>query len=142
MSARAYDNFDLLVESIDAARFRVRVTHCEAGDSPALITSLPFSDIELENVLLKLDPGRSGTRRLLDPYAQASVDMGAGLYDADFGTTSCWPGLAVPIRREAGNTACAYAFGWLTRRGLPACRGNSSMTGRGTASSRSRTALR
>ncbi len=84
MSARAYDNFDLLIESIDAARFRVRVTHCEAGDSPALITSLPFSDIELENVLLKLDPGRSGTRRLLDPYAQASVDMGAGLYDAVF----------------------------------------------------------
>ena len=84
MSARAYDNFDLLVESIDAARCRVRVTHCEAGDSPALITSLPFSDIELENVLLKLDPGRSGTRRLLDPYAQASVDMGAGLYDAVF----------------------------------------------------------
>jgi CHAT domain len=84
MTARAYDNFDLLIESIDAAQFRVRVTHCEAGDSPALITSLPFSDLQLENVLLKLDPGRSGTRRLLDPYAQASVDMGTGLFDAVF----------------------------------------------------------
>jgi hypothetical protein len=84
MTARAYDNFDLLIESIDASQFRVRVTHCEAGDSPAMITSLPFSDLQLENVLLKLDPGRSGTRRLLDPYAQASVDMGAGLFDAVF----------------------------------------------------------
>ena len=84
MGSRDYDNFDVLIEAMDPDRFRVRVTQCAVGDTPASISSLPFSDVELENVLLKLDPGRSGTRRILDPYAQASVDLGAGLFDAVF----------------------------------------------------------
>src|SRR6266568_8688552 len=84
MGSRIYDNFDVLLEAVDSQRFRVRVTQCAVGDTPASISSLPFSAVELENVLLKLDPGRSGTRRVLDPYAQASVDLGAGLFDAVF----------------------------------------------------------
>ncbi len=84
MSSRLYDNFDVLIEGADAGQFRVRVTHSAVGDTPVLLSSLPFSDVELENALLKLDPGRSGTRRMADPYTQASQDLGSGLFDAVF----------------------------------------------------------
>lgn len=84
MSSREYDNFDILLETVDAHHFRVRVTQCAVGDTPPSVASLPFSEVELENVLLKLDPGRAGTRRILDPYAQASVDLGGALFDSVF----------------------------------------------------------
>ena len=84
MSSRVYDNFDVLIEGVDGGRFRVRVTRSAVGDTTVLLSSLPFSDVELENVLLKLDPGRAGTRRISDPYSQASVELGSGLFDAVF----------------------------------------------------------
>jgi hypothetical protein len=35
--------------------------------------------------MLKLDPGRSGTRRVAaDPQSQAALDLGSGLFDAVF----------------------------------------------------------
>jgi hypothetical protein len=85
MSTRVYENFDLLVESGAAGTYRARVTNSAVGDTSALDFALPFSDIELENLLLKLDPGRMvSTRRIVDPYTQASMDLGTGLFDAVF----------------------------------------------------------
>src|SRR5712692_5782908 len=84
MSPRLYENFDLLIEAEDAGRYRARVTSCPVGDTPASMFSLPFSPTELENLLLKLDPGRSGMRRIADPHTQASIDLGGGLFDAVF----------------------------------------------------------
>ncbi len=84
MSSRVYDNFDVLIEALDAGRFRIRVTHCAVGETPALVSALPFSGLELENIRLKLDPGRSGTRRISDPFTRAAADMGGGLFDAVF----------------------------------------------------------
>jgi hypothetical protein len=84
MTARTYDNFDILIESLDENVFRARVTNCTAGDTPAMRFSLPFSALELENLLLKLNPAAAGTRRILDPHAQASTELGGGLFDAVF----------------------------------------------------------
>jgi len=84
MGTRSYENFDLLIEAEGAGQYRARVTHCPVGDTPAAVFSLPFSTTELENLLLKLDPGRSGMRRIADRHTKASIDLGSGLFDAVF----------------------------------------------------------
>jgi len=84
MPTRSYENFDLLIETEDASRYRARVTSCPVGDTPASEFSLPFSPTELENLLLKLDPGRSGMRRIADPFTNASIELGGGLFNAVF----------------------------------------------------------
>jgi CHAT domain-containing protein len=84
MGTRRYENFDLLIEAEGEGRYRVRVTDCPVGDTPTSVFSLPFSPTELENLLLKLDPGRSGMRRITDRHTQASTDLGSGLFDAVF----------------------------------------------------------
>lgn len=84
MGTRSYENFDLLIEADGAGQYRARVTHCPVGDTPSSVFSLPFSPTELENLLLKLDPGRSGMRRIADPHTKASMDLGSGLFDAVF----------------------------------------------------------
>ena len=84
MGTRSYENFDLLIEADGAGQYRARVTHCPVGDTAASVFSLPFSPTELENLLLKLDPGRSGMRRIADPHTKASIDLGSGLFNAVF----------------------------------------------------------
>jgi hypothetical protein len=84
MGTRNYENFDLLIEADGAGQYRARVTHCPVGDTPSSVFSLPFSPTEIENLLLKLDPGRSGMRRIADPHTKASMDLGSGLFDAVF----------------------------------------------------------
>ena len=84
MSVRVYDNFDLLIESIDATRYRVRVTACPAGDAPSQIFTLPFSEPELSDLLDRINPARPRTRRVLDQHEQACAELGGGLFDAVF----------------------------------------------------------
>jgi len=84
MGARSYENFDLLIEAEGEGRYRVRVADCPVGDTPTSVFSLPFSPTELENLLLKLDPGRTGMRRITDRHTQATIDLGSGLFDAVF----------------------------------------------------------
>jgi hypothetical protein len=84
MGIRSYENFDLLIEADGTGQYRARVTNCPVGDTAASTFSLPFSPTELENLLLKLDPGRSGMRRIADPHTKASMDLGSALFDAVF----------------------------------------------------------
>jgi hypothetical protein len=84
MATRSYENFDLLIETEGAGRYRAKVTNSPVGDTPASVFSLPFSPVELENLLLKLDPGRSGMRGTADLQTRASIDLGGGLFDAVF----------------------------------------------------------
>ena len=63
MASRTYQNFDLLLEAAEGDSFRARVTTSPLGESPSGRFTLPFDATQLENLLLKLDPGRSGTRR-------------------------------------------------------------------------------
>jgi len=81
---RVYQNFDLLIEQ-DGPGFRARVTQCPLAVSPALTFSMPFSEMELELMLLKLDPGQSGMRRSGgSQHAQLMMDFGGALFDALF----------------------------------------------------------
>jgi hypothetical protein len=85
MASRSYQNFDLLIEAEAAGSFRARVTACPLGESPTASFRLPFDTTQLENLLLKLDPGRSGTRRAgADPASQASMDLGGPLFETVF----------------------------------------------------------
>ncbi len=85
MAARTYENFDLLIEAEEAGSFRARVVGCPTGASPATKFHLPFDPTQLENLLLKIDPGRSGTRRASsDPRAEASLALGGRLFETVF----------------------------------------------------------
>jgi len=85
VASRTYQNFDLLLEAEEAGSFRARVTACPLGESPTATFRLPFDATQLENLLLKLDPGRSGTRRAgADPASQASLALGGPLFETVF----------------------------------------------------------
>jgi hypothetical protein len=85
MASRTYQNFDLLLEAAEGGSFRARVTTSPLGECPSGKFSLPFDATQLENLLLKLDPGRSGTRRAgSDPQSQASMDLGGPLFETVF----------------------------------------------------------
>jgi CHAT domain-containing protein len=85
MASRTYQNFDLLLEAAEDGVFRARVTTSPQGECPSGKFTLPFDATQLENLLLKLDPGRSGTRRAgSDPQSQASMDLGGPLFEAVF----------------------------------------------------------
>ena len=85
MAAWEYDNFDLLIETEDDGQYRARVIEAPTGESPTGTFRIPFEPTQLENLMLKLDPGRSGTRRIAaDPQSQAALDLGSGLFDAVF----------------------------------------------------------
>ncbi|HEU4332707.1 MAG TPA: CHAT domain-containing protein, partial [Lapillicoccus sp.] len=85
MASRTYQNFDLLLEAADGGGFRARVTSSPTDESPTGKFTLPFDSTQLENLLLKLDPGRSGTRRSgADPQTQASIDLGGPLFETVF----------------------------------------------------------
>ena len=85
MASRTYQNFDLLVEDEGAGTFRARVTTSPVGESPSVRFTMPFDETQLELLLMRLDPGRSGTRRTAgSASAQACLDLGSALFDAVF----------------------------------------------------------
>src|SRR5215204_5218143 len=85
MASRTYQNFDLLLEAAEGGAFRARVTKSPLDESPSGRFTLPFNPTQLENLLLKLDPGRTGTRRAgSDPQSQASIDLGGPLFESVF----------------------------------------------------------
>ena len=85
MASRTYQNFDLLLEAAEGGAFRARVTKSPLDESPSGRFTLPFDPTQLENLLLKLDPGRTGTRRAgSDPQSQASMDLGGPLFESVF----------------------------------------------------------
>jgi hypothetical protein len=80
-----YLNFDLHVEPADSSRYRARVTNDPLGESASTTFRIPFKRTQLENLLLKLDPGRTGTRRIAaDPRAGAALALGEGLFESVF----------------------------------------------------------
>ncbi|HET9997118.1 MAG TPA: CHAT domain-containing protein [Nocardioides sp.] len=85
MATRRYLNFDLLLEQEGEGRYQARVTASPLGETPSVRFQLPFDATTLENLLLKLDPGRSGTRRVgRTGQQQAAMDFGGPLYQAVF----------------------------------------------------------
>ena len=84
MAPRRYENFDLLIEE-EPGGYQARVTACPSNETPSTRFVLPFDATKLENLLLKLDPGRSDMRRSTgDAGEVASRELGGALYSAVF----------------------------------------------------------
>jgi hypothetical protein len=85
MPPRRYLDFDLLVEQQAEDQYQALVTGSPVGEATSQEFRLPFDRQTLEILLLKLDPGRSGTRRVgASTQQQAAMDFGGPLFDALF----------------------------------------------------------
>lgn len=85
MPPRRYLDFDLLLEQQADGDYQALVTGSPLGEATSQPFRLPFDAQTLEILLLKLDPGRSGTRRVgASTQQQASMDFGGPLFDALF----------------------------------------------------------
>lgn len=77
----AYLDFDLEIERA-AQGYRIEV-NSPAGQTTSAFT-LPFSDLELENFLLRMGQQRRGVRRAGSPEVETARAFGARLFDALF----------------------------------------------------------
>jgi len=83
MAEISYRDFDMMIERSGEKTYRVRVLSSPAGQASGEIT-LPFSDLELENFLLKIGRTRRGVRRLESPEMEAAKVFGGKLFKAVF----------------------------------------------------------
>ena len=93
MAIRSYLNFDLLMEEDNPGLFRARVVSSPTSETPSVGFSVPFDATTLELLLLRLDPGRSGMRRVgRTVHEQAAIEFGGPLYEAVFAhdVGACW----------------------------------------------------
>ena len=79
-----YQDFDLLIEPEPSGGYRARVLRSPSGESASRQFTLPFSDLELENFMLKVGQGRHGTRGPGRPETAPLKEFGGKLYGAVF----------------------------------------------------------
>ena len=79
----SYQDFDLLIEPGPPGSYRARVLRSPAGESAPVQFTLPFSELELENFVLKVSRGRR-TRGPGRPESAPLKDFGGKLYGAVF----------------------------------------------------------
>lgn len=82
MSGISYLDFDLKIER-DGTRYKALVLSSPAGQASQSFDA-PFSDLELENFLLKLGRPRPGVRRADSPEVVAVKKFGSELFGATF----------------------------------------------------------
>ncbi len=80
--AISYLDFDLLVTRTEGG-YRAQVLSSPAGEATANFT-VPFSELELENFILRVGRPRRGARRIGSPEMEAVRTLGKGLYEAVF----------------------------------------------------------
>lgn len=86
MRERNYLDFDLLVEGVGEGTYRARVINAPTGETLPVGFAVPFSELEVENFLLKIGrPRRQPVRGLGSPEAAAIKQFGGALFDAVFG---------------------------------------------------------
>jgi hypothetical protein len=102
MSESDYLDFDLKIERT-AAGYRTEVV-CSPGGEAANDFTLPFSDLELENFLLRIGRPRRGLRRLESPEMASAKEFGGRLFRAAFGADirSCFRGSLDEANRRGG----------------------------------------
>ena len=83
MAEITYLDFDLLLER-SGPGYRARVLHCPVVPA-ACDFSLPFSDLELENFVLKIGHTRRTVRGLESSNVELAKDFGRRLFEAAFG---------------------------------------------------------
>src|SRR3712207_6046844 len=85
MPQHTYVDFDLLVEPGEDDGYRARVLNSPVGETRPVPVALPFSDLELENFLLRIGrPRRQTIRGEGTPEAAAVREFGSRLFDAVF----------------------------------------------------------
>jgi hypothetical protein len=85
MPEHTYADFDLLIERGNEGTYRARVLGSPAGETRPVAVTMPFSDLELENFLLRIGrPRREATRGESSPEAAAVREFGGRLFDAVF----------------------------------------------------------
>ena len=82
MDGIKYLDLDLLIERAEAG-YTARVLNSPSGQATAGFR-LPFSDLELENFLLRVGRTRRGVRRLESPEMQVAKAFGGRLFQAVF----------------------------------------------------------
>ena len=82
MARIVYSDFDLLIQRA-AEGYRAQVLTSPAGQAATSFT-LPFSELELENFLLRVGRPRRGTRRIDSPEVGAAKSFGERLFSAVF----------------------------------------------------------
>ena len=89
-SAISYLNFDLLIRGIETG-YRAQVLSSPEGEASSDFRA-PFSDLELENFVLRVGRPRRATRRVGSPEIEAVKTLGKGLYEAIFSgeVRACW----------------------------------------------------
>ncbi len=78
-----YVDFDLQIEPKGAGRYRARVLDSPGGQASSEF-SLPFSDLELENFLLRMGHARRRMRRLESSETQTAKLFGGQLFETVF----------------------------------------------------------
>ncbi|MGK5170777.1 tripartite tricarboxylate transporter substrate-binding protein [Geodermatophilus sp. CPCC 205761] len=85
MAERIYEDFDLLIEPATGSGYRARVLSSPVGETRPVPINIPFSELELDNFLLRIGrPRRSVGRGGGSPEATAVRDFGRRLFDAVF----------------------------------------------------------
>ena len=79
-----YEDFDLLIEPGPPGSYRARVLRSPAGESAPVQFTLPFSSMELENLVLKIGRGRRRARGPGRPESAPLKEFGGRLYSAVF----------------------------------------------------------
>ena len=95
-----YEDFDLLLERAPKG-FRAQVLNSSAGQA-SVDFQLPFSDVELENFLLKLGRTTRVVRRIESTEMTTAKSFGAALFDAVFAgdVRACLRSAVDEARRE------------------------------------------
>lgn len=111
MATKTYWDFDLLIEATESG-YRARVLDSPAGQASTVFT-LPFSDLELENFLLRVGRPRRGVRRLESPEMAAARAFGGRLFGAIFAgdVRSCLRSSLNQARQEGAGVRIRLRFG-------------------------------
>lgn len=85
MAVMRYQDFDLAIEALATApgRYRTRVLASPAGQAGCEF-DLPFSPLELDNLILRIGRPRRGIRRLDSPEMRAAQEFGGKLFAQAF----------------------------------------------------------
>jgi hypothetical protein len=95
-----YQDFDVLLERAEQGAYRVRVVNAPAGTTAPIPFTLPFSQLEFENFVLKIGRPRRVVRRVDAPETAAIKTFGDQLYRALFHDE-----LEVNLLRSLGDAA-------------------------------------
>ncbi len=97
---KSYLDFDLTIEPLESG-YRARVINSPAGQGSTDFT-VPFTEQEIENLVLRVGRPRRGTRRIGSPELNAVKHFGKRLFETVFGgeVRACFEGSLIESDRQ------------------------------------------